>query len=101
MPLKLIFLVQMFIAEMMVLVLFGNRWLGRLASRLLLQNMVLRLMRSILTLEEGEIEQANYHRGNWLDIEANMAGHADGVGNALGGVAFEWLDEWWKNYEPY
>lgn len=54
-----------------------------------------------LTLEEGELEQANYHRGNWLDIEANLGGHPDGVGNALGGVAFEWLDEWWKNYEPY
>jgi tetratricopeptide (TPR) repeat protein len=54
-----------------------------------------------LTLEEGEMEQANYHRGNWLDIQANMAGQVDGAGNALGGVAFEWLDEWWKNYEPY
>ncbi len=54
-----------------------------------------------LTTEENEIEQANYHRGNWLDIEANMAGQPDGVGNALGGVAFEWLDEWWKNYEPF
>ncbi len=54
-----------------------------------------------LSLEEGEIEQANYHRGNWLDIEANTAGHAEGAGNALGGVAFEWIDEWWKNYEPY
>ncbi len=54
-----------------------------------------------LTLEEVEIEQANYHRGNWLDIKANMAGESDGAGNALGGVVFEWLDEWWKNYEPF
>ena len=25
----------------------------------------------------------------------------DGAGNALGGVVFEWLDEWWKAYEPW
>ncbi len=54
-----------------------------------------------LTLEEGEEAQANYHRGNWMDIEANTAGKAGGMGNALGGVAFEWTDEWWKNYEPF
>ena len=53
-----------------------------------------------LTLEQAEEAQAAYHIGNWKDIEANMAG-TNGTGNALGGVAFEWLDEWWKNYEPY
>ncbi|MFP4473680.1 MAG: glycoside hydrolase family 2 TIM barrel-domain containing protein [Candidatus Omnitrophota bacterium] len=54
-----------------------------------------------LTLKEAEEAQALYHRGNWLDIEANMAGKKDSVGNALGGVVFEWTDEWWKNYEPF
>jgi len=54
-----------------------------------------------LTLDEGEEAQAEYHFGNWKDIEENMAGTVEGVGNALGGVAFEWLDEWWKNYEPF
>lgn len=54
-----------------------------------------------LSLEEAEIAQADYHMGNWLDIEENTAGNARGVGNSIGGVAFQWMDEWWKNYEPY
>ena len=49
---------------------------------------------------EAQEAQASYHRGNWSDIIYNSAGYEDGVGNAVGGVAFEWLDEWWKNYEP-
>ncbi|MCL2143999.1 MAG: hypothetical protein FWH43_00675 [Endomicrobia bacterium] len=48
---------------------------------------------SMARAEEG---QASYHKGNWEDIEDNLAGVAGGVGNALGGVIFEWSDEWWK-----
>ena len=51
------------------------------------------------TVEDTEYLQAEYHRGSWEDIECNMA-FRSGAGNALGGVAFEWLDEWWKAYEP-
>jgi beta-glucuronidase len=48
---------------------------------------------------QSEQLQAEYHRNAWEDIENNMA-FAAGEGNSLGGVVFEWLDEWWKAYEP-
>lgn len=55
---------------------------------------------TVLTPEEAQVAQAAYHKGNWLDIYYNSAGYPDGEGNSIGGIAFEWLDEWWKNYEP-
>ena len=51
------------------------------------------------TTDEAEALQAEYHANAWDDIEHNMA-FQGGSGNAIGGVAFEWLDEWWKAYEP-
>jgi beta-glucuronidase len=49
--------------------------------------------------EVAEREQEIYLRGNWEDIVYNSAGHR-GAGNAIGGIQFEWVDEWWKSYEP-
>jgi len=50
--------------------------------------------------EEAEQLQADYHRGAWEDIWQNRA-FGEGQGNSIGGIIFEWLDEWWKAYEPY
>jgi len=49
-------------------------------------------------MEFGEQKQAEYHQGNWEDIAANTAG--SGYGNAIGGVIFEYVDEWWKSGLP-
>ncbi|MBI3315596.1 MAG: hypothetical protein HYZ87_01290 [Candidatus Omnitrophica bacterium] len=49
-------------------------------------------------LEYGEKKQLEYHQGNWEDILANTAG--SGFGNAIGGVIFEFIDEWWKAGPP-
>jgi len=56
------------------------------------------------TLEEAAALQRNYLRGNWADIYFNRAG--SGHGNALGGVLYEFIDEWWKagpapEFDPY
>lgn len=46
--------------------------------------------------ERVETFHRDYHKGNWEDIAFNMGG-GPGQGNALGGVAFEFCDEWWKD----
>ena len=49
-------------------------------------------------LEIAEEKQARYHQGCWEDILYNSAG--SGFGNAIGGVIFEFVDEWWKAGPP-
>jgi hypothetical protein len=44
---------------------------------------------------EDEKGQAEYHLGNWKDIYYNSFTQG-GTGNSIGGIVFEWLDEWWK-----
>ncbi len=49
----------------------------------------------------AEKEQAKYLAGCWEDIVLNLAGSE--AGNALGGVLYEWIDEWWLSgtgYDP-
>lgn len=48
--------------------------------------------------EIAERDQALYHLGNWVDLADNMAGR--GVGSVIGGIVFEWSDEWWKAGQP-
>ncbi|MDD4182457.1 MAG: glycoside hydrolase family 2 TIM barrel-domain containing protein [Candidatus Omnitrophica bacterium] len=51
------------------------------------------------SMEESENYQAGYHKAAWVDISCNSAGF--GAGDSVGGIVFEWLDEWWKAYAPF
>lgn len=49
----------------------------------------------------AEKKQAEYLVGCWQDIVLNLAGSE--AGNAMGGILYEWIDEWWlsgNGYDP-
>ncbi len=48
----------------------------------------------------NEERQAQIHKDSWEDIAAHKAG-AKSPGNALGGFAFVWVDDWWQSGNPY
>ncbi|MFH1867919.1 MAG: glycoside hydrolase family 2 TIM barrel-domain containing protein [Candidatus Omnitrophota bacterium] len=50
-------------------------------------------------IDKSEDAQAEFLKNCWVDIISNSDGY--GAGNAIGGVQFEWVDEWWKAYEPF
>jgi len=52
--------------------------------------------------QEDQNMQAYFLESQWRQIFANLAGSAGSPGNCLGGVVFEWNDEWWKHneYDP-
>ncbi|MFH1248321.1 MAG: hypothetical protein V1490_04150 [Candidatus Omnitrophota bacterium] len=47
--------------------------------------------------KEDQNMQAFFLESQWRQIYGNLAGNNDGAGNCLGGVMFEWSDEWWKH----
>ena len=46
--------------------------------------------------EEDQEAQLLYHKGKWRDIVFNQAG-GNLTGISIGGIIFEFLDEWWKD----
>jgi beta-galactosidase/beta-glucuronidase len=52
--------------------------------------------------KEDQNMQAFFLESQWRQVYQNLANNNEGVGNCLGGVIFEWTDEWWKHneYDP-
>jgi hypothetical protein len=46
-------------------------------------------------MREDQVTQARYLLGQWQEIYEQSSGKG-GVGNAIGGLVFQWSDGWWK-----
>jgi len=49
--------------------------------------------------KEDQNMQAFFLESQWRQIYSNLGDNKEGVGNCLGGIMFEWNDEWWKHNE--
>lgn len=49
--------------------------------------------------KEDQNMQAFFLEAQWRQIHENTSGIKTGAGNSLGGMMFEWTDEWWKHNE--
>ncbi len=47
--------------------------------------------------KEDQNMQAFFLESQWRQIYENLANNKEGEGNCLGGIIFEWTDEWWKH----
>ena len=47
--------------------------------------------------KEDQNIQAFFLQSQWRQIYENLAGNPRGAGNCIGGIMFEWTDEWWKH----
>lgn len=49
--------------------------------------------------KEDQNMQGFFLESQWRQIYQNLANRREGEGNCIGGVIFEWTDEWWKHNE--
>ncbi|MCP4653246.1 MAG: hypothetical protein GY858_07680 [Candidatus Omnitrophica bacterium] len=53
------------------------------------------------TKEEDQQSQSQFLLSQWEDLYKNTVFSGNQSGNCLGGIIFEWSDEWWKHNEGY